>query len=191
MRAIHRREWMRQCSAHSAKTGHCHHLWWCPESIRQESSRRGRISFRPVHINASSNITYPPATIRECDSDMTCSEGVVLLKSQIVLQKADADSATALLSVSYQLDRQQVVRDSNTVVSITVPNEVPTLRGSERFERVVSLSYGERRRVSFPHGVDFYVCIAPGDKYMQPANGQCRLDDVAQGKAPRESVQAL
>lgn len=110
----------------------------------------------PVHINASSNITYPPTTIRECDSDMTaCSEGVVLLKSQIVLQKADANSATALVSVSFQLDRQQVVRDSNTVVSITVPNEVPTLHGSERFERVVSLSYGDRRRVRFPHGVDF------------------------------------
>lgn len=146
----------------------------------------------PIKIGTPYSTTYPPTTIRECNSDMTaCAAGVVLLKSQIVLQKADAHGATVLVSVSYQLDRQQVVRDSNTAVSIAVLAEVPALRDSDRFERVVTLSYGDRRRVSFAHGVDFDVCIAPGGKYMQPVNGQCRFDDVIEGKAPRESIQAL
>jgi len=152
----------------------------------------GAANSMPIKIGTPYSITYPPTTVRECNSDMTaCAVGVVLLKSQIVLQKADANGATVLVNVNYRLDRQQVVRDSNMAVSIAVPAEVPTLHGSDRLERVVTLSYGNRRRVSFAHGVDFDVCIAPGDKYMQPVNGQCRFDDVVEGRATRESIQAL
>lgn len=146
----------------------------------------------PLKTGTPYSAAYPPTTVRECNSDMTaCAVGVVLLKSRIVLQKADAHNATVLVDVNYQLNRQQVVQDSNTTVSIAVPAEVPALRGSDRFERIVTLSYGDRRRVSFAHGVDFDVCIAPGDKYMQSISGQCHFDDVAGGKPLKEGIQAL
>lgn len=83
---------------------------------------------------------YQPATVRECDPDMTaCALGVVLLKSKIVLKSADAHSATVLVSVSYQLDRQKIVRVGITTATLAIPAQVPVLTGSDQFERVVTL----------------------------------------------------
>lgn len=135
---------------------------------------------------------YPPATVRDCNPEMTaCAVGVVVLKSKIALKSIGAHSATALVSVSYQLDGQQVLRDNNTTTTIAVSPQVPVLTDSDQFERVVTLPFGAKRRVSFAHGINFDVCIAPADSYMQTLDGQCSFDDIARSQVPQESIQAL
>jgi hypothetical protein len=136
--------------------------------------------------------TYPLMVVRECNKDQTeCSTGVVKLASQITVLKVAANSATIHVNVKYDVDRQQVVRDSNMRIAKSIPADVPSLSGKDQFDRVVTLSYGDKRRVSFPHGVDFDVCIAPADKYMQSLDGQCSFEDIARGTTSQSSVQNL
>lgn len=133
---------------------------------------------------------YPPMTVSQCNDDRTsCAWGVVKLTNHTVLQHADATSATVRIDLTYALGRSQEVGDAIMLTRVTIPMDIHALSGNAHVEKVVALPYGQMRRVSFAHGVDFDICVAPADQHGAPQNGPCGLESLAgrttkQGKLP-------
>ena len=156
---------------------------------REEAAARD-VQVRQIGMNYL--YSYPHMSVRECNNDMTaCSWGIVKLTSRIILQKVVENYATVSVSLTYDLERSQVTSDKNMFLRDEIPADIPVLSGNAHFEKVVTLPFGEMRRVSFDHGVDFDICAAPADQYMEPANGLCSVDDIMLGKISQASIPSL
>lgn len=135
----------------------------------------------------------PLMGVRECNVEMThCALGVAKLTSHTTLLSADNAGATIKVDLVFDLDRKQEITSTNSVSSDSIPDDIPVLTDAGTFTKIVRIPFGEMRRVSFSHGIDFNICALPANpKTLMPDDDRCNIDGLMTGKTAESSVPAL
>ena len=135
----------------------------------------------------------PLMEVRKCNAEMTsCAWGVAKVTSRMTLIDADKNSATVVVELVYDLGRKQQMTWDNTVITDTIPDNIPVLTDGATFSKKVTVPFGQMRRVSFSHGVDFNVCAVPADpQTLIPVDDRCNLDGIMSGKTAQAGIPAL
>ncbi|SAK74586.1 hypothetical protein AWB75_04163 [Caballeronia catudaia] len=142
-------------------------------------------------------VTYisagPLMDVRKCNAEMTsCAWGVAKLISRVTLISADNASATVAVELFYDLGRKQEMTWGNTVITDAISDNIPVLTDNATFLKKVEIPYGQMRRVSFGHGVDFNICAIPADaRTLIAVDDSCDLDGIMSGKTAQAMVPAL
>ncbi|WP_250481213.1 hypothetical protein [Caballeronia sp. GAOx1] len=135
----------------------------------------------------------PLMDVRKCNAEMTsCAWGVAKVTSRMTLVGADNASATVAVELVYDLGRKQQMTWGNTVITDAIPDDIPVLTDNATFSKKVKIPYGQMRRVSFGHGVDFNICAVPVDpQTLIAVDDSCNLDGVMSGKTAQAEIPAL
>lgn len=135
----------------------------------------------------------PLMDVRKCNIEMTsCAWGVAKVTSRMTLIGADKNSATLAVELNYDLGRKQQMAWDHTVITNTIPDDIPVLTDNATFSKKVTVPYGQMRRVSFSHGVDFNICAVPADpQTLIAVDDRCNLDGIMSGKTEQAVIPAL
>jgi hypothetical protein len=135
----------------------------------------------------------PLMEVRKCNAEMTsCAWGVAKVTSRVTVIGADNTSAAVAVELVYDLGRKQQMTWDNTVITDTIPDDIPVLTDNATFSKRVKIPYGQMRRVRFGHGVDFNICAVPADPQTLIAiDDSCNLDGVMSGKTTQALIPAL
>ncbi|WP_250504579.1 hypothetical protein [Caballeronia sp. AZ7_KS35] len=135
----------------------------------------------------------PLMDVRKCNAEMTsCAWGVAKVTSRMTLVGTDNASATVAVELVYDLGRKQQMTWGNTVITDAIPDDIPVLTDKATFAKKVKIPYGQMRRVSFGHGVDFNICAVPADpQTLIAVDDSCNLDGVMSGKTAQAVIPAL
>ncbi|NKF95698.1 hypothetical protein GO290_02793 [Ralstonia solanacearum] len=138
-------------------------------------------------------VTYPLMAVRSCNSTRTaCSVGVVKLAGTTELKGVDAGGATVAISLTYDLGRKQTMSDGFTTVTNEIPEDVTSiLQGHRVFSKQAYLPFGEMRKVSFDHGVDFVVCVNHADEHNMPTDARCETGGIQDGTVSHDGLQVF
>jgi hypothetical protein len=135
----------------------------------------------------------PLMDVRKCNAEMTsCAWGVAKVTSRTTLIGADNASATVAVELVYDLGQKQQMTWDNTVITDSIPDDIPVLTDNGTFSKKVKIPYGQMRRVSFGHGVDFNICAVPADpQTLIAVDDRCNLDGIMSGKTAQAVIPAL
>ncbi|GJH22666.1 hypothetical protein CBA19CS22_39010 [Caballeronia novacaledonica] len=136
----------------------------------------------------------PLMEVRKCNAEMTsCAWGVAKVASRMTLVGADNNGATVAVELVYDLGREQQLTWDNTMITDRIPGDIPVLVDSANFsKKKVTVPYGQMRRVSFSHGVDFNISAIPADpRTLIAVDNRCELDGIMTGKTAQSAIPAL
>ncbi|WP_316679565.1 hypothetical protein [Ralstonia chuxiongensis] len=147
---------------------------------------------RVRNVGEIDTMVYPLMAVRSCNQTRTsCALGVVKLVGTTELKGFDADGATVAISLTYDIGRKQTMSDGMTTVTNEIPTEVEALTGHRVYTKLAYLPYGEMRKVSFDHGVDFVVCTNRADEHNVPLDSRCEVDGIQNGTLSHASLHSL
>lgn len=137
--------------------------------------RDGLRSAWPAATLGGSAEQFPMAQIKQCDkSGAACSWGVLKAQRSFGKVREVPGGVAVEVEVQIDLDRSLRAKSKDQDATVTIPADVPALKGKLLETRSVVLEYGKVTRIDFKYGISYELCALRLDAARLPLD-KCEI----------------
>lgn len=131
--------------------------------------RDGLRSAWPAATLGGSSEQFPMAQIKQCDAaGAACSWGVLKARRSFGKVRQVPQGLAVDVEVVVELDRSLHDRNLGLDTALSIPADVPAIKGKLVESRSVVLGYGKVTRIDFKYGISYELCALRLDDKRQP-----------------------